>query len=105
MRSFFYGPNGTFDPNVLELDTLTEDVASVWMPIQSFTGNIAPATQFKGPMTIMNGGLDGLMCPPPCDPAALKEEQKRFFPNTDLNVVRFVLLTLRISSIPNVNNG
>ena len=75
------------------------------MPIQLFTGNVAPATQFKGPVTIINGGLDGLMCPPPCDPVAFKEEQIPFFPNADLSVVRFVLWTPRVPSIPNVNNG
>lgn len=32
-RSAFYGPDGTFDPVVLQLDTLTKDVGAVWQII------------------------------------------------------------------------
>jgi len=98
-RSLFYGPTGTFDPTVFELDTLTEDVASVWMPIQSFTGNVDPPTQFKGPITILNGELDPLTCNG-CIAAAFKQDQKPQFPHADLNVARFSLL-LRLCCIPN----
>jgi len=90
IRFIFYGPNGTFDPTVLQLDTITEDVASVWLQIQALTGNTDPATHFRGPVTIMIGGLDA-NCNP-CDTAALKAAQQPFFPDADLSVVRLALL-------------
>ena len=85
-RTVWYGPDGTFDPTVLVLDTLTEDVESVWIPVQVWTGNVDAPTRFKGPVTLISGELDRFACNG-CDPVAFKEAQKLFFPVADFNVV------------------
>jgi len=86
IRFIFYGPNGTFDPIVLELDSLTEDVGSIWLQIQADTGNLNQPTPFKGPVTIMFGALDPACSP--CEPGTLKVTEESFFIDADLNVVR-----------------
>jgi len=86
-RFLFYGPNGTFDPTILQLDTLTASVGSSWQIIQAFVGNLDPPTHFKGPITSMAGGLDGGLNCNPCNVTAIKDGQKPFFPDADYNVV------------------
>ncbi|KIJ34901.1 hypothetical protein M422DRAFT_782647 [Sphaerobolus stellatus SS14] len=81
-RSMFYGPPGTFDPNILQLDALTKDVGSIWITIQAITGNINTPTQFQGSVTTIDGALDAISgCP--CNVTTFPVTEKKFFPDAN----------------------
>ncbi|KIJ41986.1 hypothetical protein M422DRAFT_255007 [Sphaerobolus stellatus SS14] len=85
-RTMFYGPPGTFDTNILQLDSLTKDVSTVWMLIQSVTGNINNPTQFHGPVTTIDGALDAISgCP--CNETTFPVTEKAFFPDANYTAI------------------
>lgn len=95
-RAVFYGPTGSFDPTLLQLDFLTEDVGSRWISAQ--IKNIYSSTNFTGPITAVIGQLDQTHClnnnNTPCVQAALQTSEKPFFPNADFKAVSMPQLLL-----------
>ncbi|KZV89557.1 hypothetical protein EXIGLDRAFT_618083 [Exidia glandulosa HHB12029] len=75
-RALFYGPNGTFDPKVFELDVATQDLVSVG---DADTLNVGErlAADFTGPILSVEGDLDAGNCTPNCSNIP---EEAAFYP-------------------------
>ncbi|KIJ36233.1 hypothetical protein M422DRAFT_261367 [Sphaerobolus stellatus SS14] len=87
-RSVFYGPEGTFDPIVQQLDDLTKDIGSIWIVRQALAGNVDAPSRFTGPITILIGGLDALIsCPQKCDHDEVQKGEEVFFPDAHVETV------------------
>ncbi|KIJ25706.1 hypothetical protein M422DRAFT_273338, partial [Sphaerobolus stellatus SS14] len=83
-RAVFYGPNGSFDPTISNLDFLTKDVGSTWPTSQ--VANIFTPTKFQGSVTAIIGGLDKTAhCP--CDSETYQLSEKFYFPDADFNMI------------------
>ncbi|KIJ40390.1 hypothetical protein M422DRAFT_256622 [Sphaerobolus stellatus SS14] len=83
VRAIFYGPPGTFNPDIFQLDFLTRDVGSIWLQIQADAGNINQPIPFNHPVTILLGQLEPACNS--CNSSGVINAEKSFFPNANLN--------------------
>ncbi|EJD52252.1 hypothetical protein AURDEDRAFT_43103, partial [Auricularia subglabra TFB-10046 SS5] len=86
-RTVFYGPPGTFDPDVLAFDEAHKDTVSIGEFNTLFTSSVA-APRFRGPVLTVDGAFDTSFCPTQaCDTLA---REAQFYPNA--RSVEFVVI-------------
>lgn len=85
VRSSFYGPDGSYDPQVRDYAWKTRDIVSAAEFVTTFAGAVV-SDRFRGPVHFLTGEFDALMCDGSggCkdDPNHTPASNRKLFPNS-----------------------